>query len=64
MVRREQGVKRGQRIGPKNKEREEGGDPKTKVQRKPRGNGIQKREPDPDRPPSPMVSLLTDFRSS
>ena len=47
MVRREQGVKRGQRIGPKNKEREEGGDPKTKVQRKPRGNGIQEQRTRP-----------------
>jgi len=47
MVRHEQGIKRGQRIGPKNKEREEGGDPRTEEQRKLRGNGIQERRTRP-----------------
>ena len=28
-------------LGPKNKEREEGGDPRTEEQRKPRGNEMQ-----------------------
>ena len=41
MVRREHGIKGGQRIGPKNKDREEGGDPRTEEQRKPGGNRIQ-----------------------
>ena len=36
IVRHEQGIKRGQRIGPKIKEREEYGDPRTKEQIKPK----------------------------
>ena len=47
MVRSEQGIKGGQRIGPKNKEREEGGDPRAEEQRKPRGNGMQERRTRP-----------------
>jgi len=38
IVRHEQGIKRGQRIGPKNKEREGCGDPRRKEQIKPRGS--------------------------
>ena len=41
MVRREQGIKRGQRIGPKNRERDECGDPRTKEQITKEGLGMQ-----------------------
>ena len=47
MVRREQGIKGGQRIGLKNKEREDGGDPGMEEQRKPRGNGMQEQRTRP-----------------
>ena len=64
MVRREQGIKGGQRIGPKNKEREEGGDPRTEEQRRPRGRERRNGEPAVIVLPSPMMYLLMDFRSS
>ena len=64
IVRREQGIRRGQRMGPKNKEREDGGDPRTEEQRRPRGRERRNGGPALTILPSPMVCLLMDFRSS
>ena len=62
MVRREHGIKGGQRIGPKNKDREEGGDPRTEEQRKPKENGMQEREPDADHPSLPHGVTTNGFQ--
>ena len=43
-------------------EREEGGDPRAEEQRKPRGNGIQEGEPDPDRPSLPHGVTTNGFQ--
>ena len=59
IVRHKQGIKKGQRTGPKIKEREECGDPRRKEQIKPRGSWNAGMEnPDPYRPPLPHVATI------